>query len=263
MYNKELNDRWVDKLRATVAGKRVLMVGNSTTMFSKKWGDMIDSYDFVVRFGKGIPYKEYSEYLGTKTDMWFFGTGRAGMWKDWKHAPFKLFTMAQINIYNPDRHEYAVHRDMMDGTIHAYRDFFIAGTSKDAVQASKDVNGDEPDARISQGTQCIHYFANHIKTYKSIDLVGFDFFGAGFTYNYDTTLPRVPKHQPTTSWHMPLVSKAYDENPHSKNGNEERYIRSVPNLYVHEMPPIDMENMEMVLKRLRGTKATITGDKPE
>lgn len=263
MYNHELNEQWVNKLRATVAGKRVLMVGNSTTMFSKKYGELIDSYDFVVRFGKGIPYKEYGEYLGTKTDLWFFGTGRAGMLKDWKKVPFKLFTMAQINIYNPDRHEYAVHRDMMDGTIQAYRDFFCAGTTKDALAASTEINGDEAGARISQGAQCIHYFANHIKTYKSIDLIGFDFFESGFTYNYDTDNPRVPRNQLSTSWHMPLVSKAYNENPHSKNGNEERYIRSVPNLTVIKMPPIDMEKMSEVLKRLRGEKATITGDTPE
>ena len=260
MYNHELNERWVDKLRKQLDGKRVLMVGNSTTMFSKKYGDMIDSADFVVRFGKGVPYAEYKDYLGHRTDLWFFGTARAGLYEKFQHVPFKLYTFAQLYLYKQDRDELAFHREMATGKMQVYRDFFIAGDAQETLRANQEINGGGSDARISQGAQCIHYFANHIKTYRSIELVGFDFFGSGFTYNYDTNKKYIPKEQPTTSWHMPLVSRAYDGNPHSQNGNEERYIRSVPNLAVHQMPPPDMEQLAKVLHRLRGDKATITGE---
>lgn len=261
MYNAKLNAQWEEKLQRAVEGKRLLMVGNAVSMFSEEYGSMIDNeYDFVVRFGKGVPYEQFRSYLGSRTDLWFFGTARAGMRSFFKKAPFKMYTLSQINLYNEKRAELVIHRDMLDGSFQPYRDFFLAGSAKEIIECNKEINDGIVDARISQGAQCVHFFHNKIKTYKSIDLVGFDFFGQGFGYNYETGKEHIPTFQPTTSWHMPLISKGYDKNPHNQNDKEEAYIRSVPNLNVIEMPKLNMEKVEEVLRKIRGPMVKITGE---
>jgi hypothetical protein len=259
MYNHNLNEMWRKRLVDAVAGKRVVMVGNATSIFSKKYGELIDNYDFVVRFGKGVPYPEYREYLGTRTDLWFFGSARAGMYPKFDNAMFKMYTLAQMPLYKK-KAELAYPREMADGKFQVYSDFFLAGTAAETLACNEEINPNNPDARISQGAQCVHYFANFVQSYGSIDLIGFDFFGSGFVYNYETGKNHIPVNQPTTSWHCPLQSKNFDENPHNQDGNEERYIRSVPRLTVHQMPPVDLKKMEEVLLKLRGKNATITGE---
>lgn len=258
MYNQRLNEAWRQMLANSVEGKRVLLVGNSVSMFSSvKFGELIDNYDFVVRFGKGVPYTEFKEYLGIRTDLWFFGTGRAGMWPQFKHVPYKMFTPSQIPLYDSRKTELGIHRDMLNGKLQIYRDYFMAGSAETLLAANKEINGDSIGSRLSQGAQCAHYFSNFVDTYASLDFVGFDFFVDGFTYNYESKNKQIPKVQPTTSWHCPLQSKGFDTNPHDYNGNEQRYIRSIPRSSIHEMPPHDPEVMRQVLLRLRGPNAII------
>jgi hypothetical protein len=260
VYNHELNEQWVEKLKKEVEGKKVLMVGNAASMFSKAYGKVIDKYDFIVRFGKGVPHPEFKAFLGTRTDLWFFGTSRAGMRDKFPDARYKLYTLSQIHLYKEKMGELAYHPDMAKGDFQVYRDFFLCGSANDVLECNRDINPDQVNARLSQGAQCIHWFDRKIGTYESIDLIGFDFFAQGFTYNYNTGKPHIPKVQPTTSWHCPLVSPQYEENPHNHNGNEENFIRSIPKLKVHDMPPINMERMEKVMKRLRGPKAVLQGE---
>lgn len=258
MYNEKLNKQWVRKLRAEVAGKKILLVGNSASMFSEKLGEKIDSADFVIRFGKGVPYADFREYLGSKTDLWFFGMARAGMYHKFKNCKYKVVTLSQLPLYRgEDGGPMAVTHDMMNGKFQVYRDFFLAGSGKDTLECNARINGATLDARISQGAQCVHWLHNKVYAHSSIELVGFDFFGSSFTYNYDTKRENIKKQQITTSWHMPLASDRYEANPHNKGDSEEKYIRSIHNLHVHEMPPLDMEKIGEILRKLRGKAATI------
>ena len=260
MYNEQLNEQCLQRLRDDVAGKKVLMVGNATTLFSEKYGELIDSHDFVIRFGKGVPYHNFREYLGKKTDLWFFGMARSGMYPQFPSVKHKVLTLSQLPLYKGT--DLAVNPDMMSGEFQVYRDFFLAGSGKDTLDCNVEINGGILDARISQGAQCVHWFHNKIKTYSSIKLIGFDFFAEGFAYNYDTNRKDIKQAQHTTSWHMPLASAKFNENPHNKDGNEERYIRSVPNLEVHQMPKPDMAKLEELMKKLRGDKASFIGELP-
>lgn len=263
MYNAVLNDRWTNKLKSRVEGKKILLVGNATSMFSQKFGEEIDSYDFVLRFGKGVPYAKFSEYLGTKTDAWFFGTARAGMFKHFKQARFKIYSVCQLSMYKDNTSDLLSTRAMYNGSFQVYRDFFLAGDSIETMKANKEINGDDPDARLSQGAHCAHFFNKFVQSYDQMDFIGFDFFGQEFKYDYNSGKKHIPVEQPTTSWHMPLISKEYDRNPH-RNGvddsgmsNEERFIRSLPKVNVRKMPPNDMEKLAEVLEELRGEEAKI------
>lgn len=267
MYNENLNQEWIDRLKRRVEGKSLTFVGNSASMFSsKKFGKYINESEFVLRFGKGVVVDNFKAYTGTKTDAWFFGASRAGMYEKFADAEYKIFTPSQLNAYRPDR-DIVIVRPMADGTLQPYRDFFMSGSINDLLLLNEKINGvgaaGDNGARISQGADCLNFFSTKVDTYKEINLVGFDFFKGKFKF-------QVPKYEgtntihPGTSWHCPLTSEGYKRNPHDfaagESTNEEKYIRSLPRVIVHEMPEVDEKKMEIVLKILRGSKASVIKD---
>lgn len=262
MYNKQLNDQCTRIFKEVIKGKRVLFVGNSASLFSDdSFGATIDSYDFVLRFGKGWPDPIDAAYLGTKTNAWFFGAGRAGMYKHFKDVPWKIYTPSQLKVYEPGQDQLVNHM-MMDGTMQPYRDYFMTGSSKEVVALNKKVNGNETNARLSQGIQAIDWITTKANSYKSLTLIGFDFFANEFSYSFDNKHhPSIPSNHISSSWHCPLVSKHYECNPHFKGSdgvsNELKYIISNPDVGVIQMPPIDYDKMNEVLKRLRGKNSEI------
>ena len=48
----------------------VIIVGNGTSILDKKNGEVIDSFNDVVRFNS-FRIKDYEEYTGSKTTVWF------------------------------------------------------------------------------------------------------------------------------------------------------------------------------------------------
>jgi hypothetical protein len=55
--------------------KKVVIVGNSLSLFEKKFGEDIDSYQIVCRINRGIVIKN-SLSQGTKTDVWAYSIPR-------------------------------------------------------------------------------------------------------------------------------------------------------------------------------------------
>ena len=62
---------------------KVILVGNSATLLDQSNGDLIDSYDGVIRFNGGNP-AGHRESLGSKTDYWSFSTLREDDYIRWK-----------------------------------------------------------------------------------------------------------------------------------------------------------------------------------
>jgi hypothetical protein len=262
VYNALLNKICLEELRAHVAGKKVLLVGNAATLFSDPThGELIDSYDIVLRFGKGVPYTKYKQYLGSKKDIWFFGTARAGMYKHFTSSKFRVLTMSQINMYKDNESSLLLNKCMFDGSLQVYRDFMIAGDLNYTKQVVVDVAGGfNKDIRISQGAQAVHFFDKVIQSQSGIDLVGFDFFEHEFIYDYPVAPgSRIPKSHSIGAWHCPITAPGFVQNPHLAF-NEKAYYDTVKNLSIHKMPDfIDTEVMGRVLKELRGESANITG----
>ena len=59
-------------LQKVTEGKRLILVGNSVEILQYQYGDYIESFDTVVRFGRGMPY-DYPSSLGSRTDIWVTG----------------------------------------------------------------------------------------------------------------------------------------------------------------------------------------------
>ena len=239
MFNQELNDRSTAKLKEYCKGKRVLLVGNAASLFNHEYGDLIDSYDVVVRFGKGIPTVETKKHLGSKTDVWFFGTLRASMFQSWKDARFKIFNYTQIGLYDPKASSLMFPACMATSKFQIYKDYFILGDSALHKKLISEIYP-EPKAsewkkgpRISQGTLCFLYFKDIIGTQAQLDFVGFDFFESILKFELGG------KQKQIYSWHVPVPVDNHEHNPHGADKEKEYILKKVSEsenkLFIHPM----------------------------
>jgi hypothetical protein len=53
-----------------VAGKRVALVGNASSIVETATAEQIDGHDIVVRMNLGLPHLSYSKTVGKRTDVW-------------------------------------------------------------------------------------------------------------------------------------------------------------------------------------------------
>ena len=218
MYNAELNNQWIQDLNQLVEGKRVLILGNSLSLFAAETGEFIDSFDIVVRVGKGLPYKDFKKYVGEKIDVWSFGVLRSGMIKH-VNCKFKVFNFLQVYAYN-ESDLMVVPKFMFSGKHQIYRDFFLLGSYGDIKKYLK-LFPKDPDMRISQGLATILFFIDKIKSFKELHLYGFDFFEKAVNYNLENEVKQAH------SWHIPR-SKFGLEHPHI-NGVEKKFITKLHN----------------------------------
>ena len=76
---------------------RVILVGNSVELLQHEYGSYIDSFDTIVRFGKGIPTDENFEQIGKKTDVWITGFLRQKHYTRFKNVKI-LFNRCRIHM---------------------------------------------------------------------------------------------------------------------------------------------------------------------
>jgi hypothetical protein len=170
--------------------KRVLLVGNNLTALARKQGSLIDSYDIVVRFGKGIQ-PGFEEYIGSKTDVWMTGEFRRDMHKHLKGDTVCLYNPSFIRKMEPPTWSHVVMFDREESK--SINDEFCTG-----------------DSRLSAGAYTSLFFDRKVKTYKELTFINFDFF-------QQTTKFTDKKHDVqsyASSWHLPLLKpKDIPEDP--------------------------------------------------
>ena len=62
-------------MREWFENKKVAIVGNAASIFSKRNGLKIDSLEVIVRLNKGILAsldRKNEKFIGTRTDVWMF-----------------------------------------------------------------------------------------------------------------------------------------------------------------------------------------------
>jgi hypothetical protein len=196
----------VESIRNLVKNKRVIFVGNSVEIMNYKLADKINSYDIVVRFGRAIEAnKLQEESLGTKVDIWVTGQFRAPCYVKLKEE-FKTGKFKDVEILvnrcrgNLQLKDWIFEDRLPKGMPYTqmYSDEEIVSLMKGF---DKDMYGD--DLRPSAGFITILWFINKIKTYKSLDLVGFDFFAKTVKNRRKDKQGFLSKCDPH-SWHLPV-----------------------------------------------------------
>ena len=157
----------VESIQQLVKNKRIVFVGNSVEIMKHKLGKVIDEYDIVVR-------------LGTKCDIWITGQFRAPAFNNVKEKFTKgKFKNTKILI-NRCRGNLKLKNWVLEDRLPKdFPDYTQMYSDNDLVRIMKEFDKDLlgiNDYRPSAGFISIIWFIDKIKTYKSIDLIGFDFF---------------------------------------------------------------------------------------
>ena len=130
MWNRRLNDKFENRLIGYCQNKRVLIVGNSISLFNKPYGEFIDSFDVVVRMGKGYPWPEFKEHLGSKTDVWVLSILRANHYPDFKGTPFQVLNISQISVYDSKKNTTTISKHFYEEEFEIYKDYFVMGDNR-------------------------------------------------------------------------------------------------------------------------------------
>lgn len=208
MYNQELNDRCLCLLKDYCKDKKVILVGNSVSLLNEDYGKFIDSYDVVVRIGKGVPLKRYQKNVGSRTDVWMTASFRASMYDSFKDAKFKILNFIQSGFYHPNAPTVNFPTEILGEDFQIYRDYLLAGSAKEQKALCEKVypkaqgNNWRTSPRISQGMFAILFFQDVVKTYGTLDIIGFDFFESKLRYKLKDG--KEDDEKEVSSWHVPL-----------------------------------------------------------
>ena len=190
--------------------KHIVLVGNSVDSLTKKQGRDIDSFDLVVRFGKGVPTGK-EKFIGSRTDIWATGSLRSKMRNQYPEETKVL--------YNPSFFEKKISHPNYEHTV------MFTPDELENIH-SKHINTYTPNSekrkRLSIGLLTALYFCTKVNTFSSLTFINFDFFHKGVKFINGKT----NKGTTATSWHLPLVLSPF-EDPEDKLENHPAHEPSI------------------------------------
>lgn len=174
------------EFREFISEKNIIIVGNSLGALDQEIGEEIDSYDIVLRFGKGIPSEQIYKNIGERTDIWVTGELRMYEYHRLPKTTRILFNNSRYRpaIGKPFEH----HLDMY--------------TYKEILNLEKQYEVSKEHS-FSAGAITSHWLGNIATGWKSLTWVNFNVFTAA-TKIYN---PIAKKNSYSTSWHLPLLKK--------------------------------------------------------
>lgn len=181
--------------------RNIILVGNSVELLQYDFGKYIDSFDTVVRFGRGVPTEDNSHAIGKKTDMWITGFLRMGS--------YHCFPGAEI-LFNRCR----IHLDLIPKKTIPFDKYTDMFSDEELMKIFNKIGaeiGVAEGQRPSAGFLGILYFLQKCE-YNSLTIIGFDFFAKKLPINTGMDYP--------SSWHMPINS--ISKTPH--NAKEKQIV---------------------------------------
>ena len=177
--------------------KNVVLVGNSVEILNYEKGEFIDSFDVVIRMGKGYPRSSHNKLIGKRIDLWAAGFLRAEAHMEKIKVP-KLLNRTRIDLNIP--------RDV-EG------DWLTMFTDEELFEIY-DEFGYENNAtlgRPSNGFIVLLWLIKKAWVWKSLTLIGFDFFAKSAPFKVGEMHPN--------SWHLPR--NTVSEIPHNVPAEKE------------------------------------------
>ena len=186
----------INPIYKEISGKNIILVGNSVEILEHEYGDIIESYDVIVRFGRGVPRPDMVKAIGKRTDIWVTGLLRQKYAKFFPKA-FKLFNRNRIYI----------DKELPKNRLPDF-EYMEMFSDKELLELYKEcgyIDGDKYEKRPSAGFITLQYFTRVANDWKSLTLIGFDFFAKTYAEKVGGAKP--------ASWHKPIAT--IDELPHS------------------------------------------------
>lgn len=192
--------------------KNVVLVGNSIEILNYNKGEFIDSHDIVIRMGKGIPRERHYRNIGVRTDIWATGFLRAAQMAErpnLQNVP-KLLNRTRINLNTAKEVDKSLigefHTMFTDAELLELYDEF--GYENNALLG-----------RPSNGFITLLWLIKKAWVWKSLTLVGFDFFAKSAPFRVGAAYPN--------SWHLPR--NTVDEIPHNVPAEREYALEMLRN----------------------------------
>lgn len=186
-------------LQELTDNKTILLVGNSVEILQHNLKDKIHSYDTVVRFGQGFPRKENEDRIGNRTDIWVTGYLRQNYHRKFPGA-LALHNRSRIHLNRPPK---------AGNPTFPHITMFTEDEIKDINKNLGVVENEPLGWRPSAGFWAILFFVRKCN-YKSLTLIGFDFFSKSLPFKTGEDHP--------SSWHMPVSTVKI--NPHNPKEKE-------------------------------------------
>ena len=183
--------------------KNVVLVGNSVEILNYEKGEFIDSFDVVIRMGKGYPRSTHNKRIGKRIDIWAAGFLRAETYQT--KVP-KLLNRTRIDLNSPKDIE---------------GDWLTMFTDEELFEIY-DEFGYENNAtlgRPSNGFIVLLWLIKKAWVWKSLTLVGFDFFAKSAPFKVGEMHPN--------SWHLPR--NTVSEIPHNVPAEKEYALEMARN----------------------------------
>jgi len=177
-------------------GKSIILVGNSVEMMNHDNAEFIDSHDIVVRMGKALETtKQEQKAVGKKIDIWMTGGFRQWMIKqDYNRRKLEnvqiLFNRSRLDMRAPFKHS-----DKISPVINMFTDRQIIDINNHYGIDSFDRNA----RRLSGGLWTMLFFCEKVPNYKSLTMIGYDFFSKQTTNLRGGTYP-------PHSWHRGILN---------------------------------------------------------
>jgi|TARA_R110002074_G_scaffold152482_1_gene306832 hypothetical protein len=216
----------VESIQQFVKNKRIVFVGNSVEIMKHKLGETIDSYDIVVRFGRALlATPEQEKSIGSRCDIWATGQFRAPCYNTAKpkfdNGKFKNTKILLNRCRGNFRLKDWILEDRLPDNFPEHTEMYSDEELIDVMKAfGKDLFNPKHD-RPSAGFITLLWFINKIKTYKSLDLIGFDFFAKTVSIpGLRDKRGRMSMADPH-SWHLPCY--IMDKSAHDKD-LEQQYV---------------------------------------
>ena len=201
-----------------VKDRNVLLVGNSVELMRNSFGRWIDLQDYVVRFGKGATLPDNKVQIGSKMDCWVTGslrwryavTNKNDPHRGWPDFPLDkipvLYNRCRINLSKPIEDDIKIDHTVMwsdEELLELFEEFGVK-------------NNTRMDRRPSNGFLTILYFTRKLTNWRTLTLIGFDFFAKKYDKKSGRAFP--------TSWYKPINTITYS--PHNTE-TERRYVRKI------------------------------------
>jgi mannose-6-phosphate isomerase-like protein (cupin superfamily) len=206
----------VEDIQKLVANKRIILVGNSVEIMQGEYADMINEYDIVVKFGKALTAtNKQKKSISSRCDIWVTGYFRASLY-DYAYSRGMISKDTKV-LLNASKLKNSKHK-LPD----SFPDYTLMFTEKEIDNLTNRFAREETNLdqfRLSAGFIAILFFTEKVKTYKSLDIIGFDFFSkkANVTRRKGTLAPY--------SWHLPI--NIADYHPHDSDIEKDHVVSLV------------------------------------
>lgn len=177
---------------------KVVIVGNGPSVLDSLKGEMIDSFDIIVRFNN-FKIKGFEKHVGSKTNYWFNTISN--------HKPEDYSNISKLiwHSWHWDEKTDVKYKEVK--SLHSFKIFDISKTNKSIIEEIQEYTGNKLYFNYSTGAIAIWML---LKEHNEVYITGFDWWNKNVKHHYHNNSQRGNIHKPDEEYKF--ISKLIKEN---------------------------------------------------